>query len=102
MVGYATIYTQLPVFSLVLDKDVTPKIAMDFPELYKELTKGLLQWGTRGWCIRGILDSFRQLSFSSLFFPFFRSNADLQNIFHLGDRLRFPRVCHYVWSSASL
>ena len=41
MVGYATIYTQLPVFSLVLDKDVTPKIAMDFPELYKELTKGL-------------------------------------------------------------
>jgi len=40
MVGYATIYTQLPVFSLVLDKDVTPKIAMDFPELYKELTKG--------------------------------------------------------------
>ena len=43
MVGYATIYTQLPVFSLVLDKDVTPKIAMDFPELYKELTKGECQ-----------------------------------------------------------
>ena len=40
MVGYATIFTQLPVFSLVLDKDVTGDIAMRYPELYKELTKG--------------------------------------------------------------
>ena len=29
-----------PVFSLVLDKDVSPGIAMTYPELYKELTKG--------------------------------------------------------------
>ena len=28
-----------PVFSLVLDKDVTSEIAMTFPELYKELMK---------------------------------------------------------------
>jgi len=28
-----------PVFSLVLDKDVSPEIAMTYPELYKELTK---------------------------------------------------------------
>merc|ERR1719495_803451 len=40
MVGYATVYTMLPVFSLVLDRDVNGKIAMTYPELYKELTKG--------------------------------------------------------------
>ncbi|XP_075263980.1 putative phospholipid-transporting ATPase IIA isoform X2 [Convolutriloba macropyga] len=38
--GYATIYTMFPVFSLVFDKDVTPEIAMMYPELYKELLKG--------------------------------------------------------------
>ncbi|CAL1295014.1 unnamed protein product [Larinioides sclopetarius] len=40
MVGYATIYTMFPVFSLVLDKDVSPDIALTYPELYKELCKG--------------------------------------------------------------
>lgn len=40
MVGYATIYTMFPVFSLVLDKDVSAEIAMTYPELYKDLTKG--------------------------------------------------------------
>lgn len=40
MVGYATIFTMFPVFSLVLDKDVSSGIAMTYPELYKELTKG--------------------------------------------------------------
>lgn len=40
MVGYATVYTMIPVFSLVLDKDVSSKIAMTYPELYKELSKG--------------------------------------------------------------
>jgi len=40
MVGYATVYTMLPVFSLVLDRDVTGQIAITYPELYKELTKG--------------------------------------------------------------
>ncbi|KAI9561929.1 hypothetical protein GHT06_012891 [Daphnia sinensis] len=40
MVGYATVYTMIPVFSLVLDKDVSSKIAMTYPELYKELAKG--------------------------------------------------------------
>jgi len=40
IVGYATIYTMFPVFSLVLDKDVSPIIALTYPELYKELTKG--------------------------------------------------------------
>ncbi|XP_065168811.1 probable phospholipid-transporting ATPase IIB isoform X2 [Atheta coriaria] len=40
MVGYATIYTMFPVFSLVLDQDVSAEIALTFPELYKELSKG--------------------------------------------------------------
>ncbi|KAK6186527.1 hypothetical protein SNE40_008550 [Patella caerulea] len=40
MIGYATVYTMYPVFSLVLDKDVSAAIAMTYPELYKELTKG--------------------------------------------------------------
>ncbi|KAG0717199.1 putative phospholipid-transporting ATPase IIB [Chionoecetes opilio] len=40
MVGYATIYTNFPVFSLVLDHDVSPTIALTYPELYKDLTKG--------------------------------------------------------------
>jgi len=38
---YATVYTNFPVFSLVLDKDVSPEIAMTYPELYKDLTKVL-------------------------------------------------------------
>ncbi len=38
--SYATIYTMFPVFSLVYDQDVTPEIAMMYPELYKELLKG--------------------------------------------------------------
>ncbi|XP_032278585.1 probable phospholipid-transporting ATPase IIB isoform X2 [Phoca vitulina] len=40
MVGYATLYTMFPVFSLVLDQDVQPEMAMLYPELYKDLTKG--------------------------------------------------------------
>ncbi|MCJ1447537.1 MAG: putative aminophospholipid-translocase [Stictis urceolatum] len=40
LVGYATLYTQFPVFSLVLDKDVDEKLANLYPELYKELTPG--------------------------------------------------------------
>lgn len=40
MVGYATIFTMFPVFSLVLDKDVHDSIAMTYPELYKDLAKG--------------------------------------------------------------
>jgi len=40
MVGYATIYTMAPVFSLVLDRDLNEGLALSYPELYKELTKG--------------------------------------------------------------
>lgn len=40
MVGYATLYTMAPVFSLVTDKDVDEKLTTMYPELYKELTDG--------------------------------------------------------------
>ncbi|KAJ2160334.1 putative aminophospholipid-translocase [Coemansia sp. RSA 552] len=40
LVGYTTIYTMAPVFSLVLDRDVSEDIAMLYPELYADLTKG--------------------------------------------------------------
>ncbi|PAV15674.1 aminophospholipid-transporting P-type ATPase [Pyrrhoderma noxium] len=40
LVGYATVYTMAPVFSLVLDRDVNEDVALLYPELYKELVKG--------------------------------------------------------------
>ncbi|KAF1353430.1 putative phospholipid-translocating P-type ATPase [Delphinella strobiligena] len=40
LVGYATLYTMAPVFSLVLDRDVDENLANIYPELYKELTTG--------------------------------------------------------------
>ena len=40
LVGYATVYTMAPVFSLVLDRDVDEGLANLYPELYKELTTG--------------------------------------------------------------
>ncbi|RXM96164.1 putative phospholipid-transporting ATPase IIA [Acipenser ruthenus] len=39
-IGYSTLYTMFPVFSLVLDKDVKSEVAMLYPELYKDLLKG--------------------------------------------------------------
>jgi phospholipid-translocating ATPase len=40
MMGYATVYTSMPVFSLVLDQDVDLEAVMKFPPLYKSLQKG--------------------------------------------------------------
>ena len=40
MIGYATIYTMAPVFSLVLDRDISEETALLFPELYRDLSKG--------------------------------------------------------------
>lgn len=39
MIGYTTIYTMFPAISIVLDKDVSPKLVLTYPELYK-LMKG--------------------------------------------------------------
>ncbi|KAJ8610211.1 hypothetical protein MRB53_038712 [Persea americana] len=38
LVGYATVYTMFPVFSLVLDTDIPPQLAHLYPELYAELS----------------------------------------------------------------
>ena len=40
MLGYATFYTSLPVFSIVLDEDTGVQQALDYPPLYKTLQKG--------------------------------------------------------------
>ncbi|OAF65750.1 hypothetical protein A3Q56_06539 [Intoshia linei] len=40
MVGFASIFTNFPVFAIILDRDITPDVATTYPELYKELTKG--------------------------------------------------------------
>jgi phospholipid-translocating ATPase len=40
MIGYATLYTFFPVFTLVLDRDVDEPLSTLYPELYKELTSG--------------------------------------------------------------
>jgi phospholipid-translocating ATPase len=39
MVGYATIYTMAPVFSLALDRDLNEDLALPHPELIKVLIK---------------------------------------------------------------
>jgi phospholipid-translocating ATPase len=51
MVGYATVYTMAPVFSLVLDRDVNEDLALLYPELYKELTKVSIRRVTVTWTI---------------------------------------------------
>jgi len=38
LVGYATVYTMMPVFSLVLDTDIPVQLAHLYPELYAELS----------------------------------------------------------------
>lgn len=40
MLGYSTVYTSLPVFSLVFDEDADVMSILSFPPLYKTLQKG--------------------------------------------------------------
>lgn len=40
MVGYSTLYTMAPVFSLTLDRDIDERLTKMYPELYRELTLG--------------------------------------------------------------
>lgn len=54
VVGYSTIYTMAPVFSLVLDKDVSEDVALLYPELYKDLIK--VSWGRREECIHVVIN----------------------------------------------
>jgi phospholipid-translocating ATPase len=37
MLGYTSLFTNIPVFSLVFDEDVPVKAVMKFPPLYKTL-----------------------------------------------------------------
>jgi phospholipid-translocating ATPase len=39
LLSYATVYTMAPVFSMVLDEDVSADIALMYPELYQDLMK---------------------------------------------------------------
>jgi phospholipid-translocating ATPase len=66
MVGYATVYTMAPVFSLVLDRDVSEDLALLYPELYKELTKVCIQ-GARASLYVLIYWQGRSLSFKTFF-----------------------------------
>jgi phospholipid-translocating ATPase len=40
ILGYSTIYTCMPVFSLVFDQDVSVQACMKYPPLYATLQKG--------------------------------------------------------------
>ena len=56
MLGYSTIYTSLPVFSIVFDEDVDLASVIKFPVLYKILQKGrVLNVKTFiSWCIKSM------------------------------------------------
>jgi phospholipid-translocating ATPase len=40
LLGYSTIFTMFPVFSLIFDADVNTEKALSYPELYRTLQKG--------------------------------------------------------------
>jgi phospholipid-translocating ATPase len=40
LLGYSTIFTMLPVFSLVLDEDISREVALEYPILYKTTQAG--------------------------------------------------------------
>ncbi len=42
VLGYSTVYTNLPVVSLIFDRDTNIKNVLDFPNLYSSLQKGRL------------------------------------------------------------
>ncbi len=39
ILGYATVYTCLPVFCLIFDQDISYKKAMDYPAIYQSMMK---------------------------------------------------------------
>lgn len=56
MLGYSTIFTTLPVFSIVYDEDVDLASVIKFPELYETLQKGraLNNKTFISWCVKSI------------------------------------------------
>lgn len=90
---YATIYTMFPVFSLVLDQDVKPEMALLYPELYKDLTKvpskapiSICNKSGRALCEK-------KTKTQRMFFPLSSSGtlAIVQNLPHLGSDQRVSR-----------
>ena len=82
MIGYATIYTMAPVFSLVLDTDVNEDLALIYPELYKELTKVRAEFL--------FLSAWRRiLTFGNLFLA--GPSALLQDVLPMADDQCIPR-----------
>ncbi|UZJ51883.1 hypothetical protein CBS101457_001203 [Exobasidium rhododendri] len=54
MVGYATLYTMAPVFSLVLDRDVSEDMALLYPELFRDIGRSLSAKTFTEWLIISI------------------------------------------------
>ena len=50
MLGYSTVYTSLPVFSLVFDQDADVLSILSYPPLYKTMQKGR-QMNIKTFCI---------------------------------------------------
>jgi magnesium-transporting ATPase (P-type) len=90
MMGYATVYTMAPVFSLVLDRDVNEDLALLYPELYKELTK---VWP---FCAS------RYLPFRCNAVLFLGSSIIVQDIFPMVDDQRLPRQAELQWQQVLL
>lgn len=71
LLGYATFYTFLPVFSLVFDQDIDEASALLFPKLYQTLQKGrLLSFKTvLVWTAQSIYQGFIVMVCAILIFP---------------------------------
>ncbi|CAI5757959.1 unnamed protein product [Candida verbasci] len=78
MVGYSTIYTMAPVFSLTLDCDIDEHLTKLYPELYKELTLGKsLSYKT---FFKWTLISLYQGTAIQLISQFFQNNYAVNNL----------------------
>jgi Phospholipid-translocating P-type ATPase C-terminal len=90
MVGYATLYTMAPVFSLVLDRDLNEDLALSYPELYKELTK-VRSCDDESYYIADAHLQLRTRCFSG-------QGVILQNLFHLAHDQPLSRCLSFACS----
>lgn len=60
MLGYTTVYTMLPIFSLIFDEDIDRKNAFQFANLYKDLRRGneLTTKTMLGWIWRSMFQGY--------------------------------------------
>jgi hypothetical protein len=93
MVGYATIYTMAPVFSLVLDRDLNEDLALSYPELYKELTKVRTPSASTSPTTLLLLGTCAHLAYLRVIVNS-RAERYLQDILHLAHDQRLPRCFH--------